>query len=200
VNISVRHHHHCTRRLLASGLAVGAAGVVAACSSASSSGGAAGAATGAAASAASGVAGTSAASVTISTKNVPGVGTVLVNGKGQTLYLLTSEQNGNITCTTANGCTQVWPETTVASGTKATAGSGVQSALLGTVKDASGNLEVTYNHWPVYTFSGDAGPGVAHGQGLVSFGGTWYVLTAAGNPATSGQTSTSPSPGAGNGY
>jgi hypothetical protein len=74
------------------------------------------------------------------------------------------------------------------------------AVLLGAVKDASGNLEVTYNHWPLYTFSGDAGPGVAHGQGLVSFGGTWYVLTAAGNPATSGQTSTSPSPGGGNGY
>jgi hypothetical protein len=33
----------------------------------------------------------------------------------------------------------------------------------GTVKDAGGNLEVTYNHWPLYTFSGDSGPGVAGG-------------------------------------
>jgi predicted lipoprotein with Yx(FWY)xxD motif len=218
VKISVgRLHHHSARRLLASGLAVGAAAVVAACSSSSSGSAAgsatsaagsaasaatsaAGSATGAAASAASAPASAAAAGVTISAKSVPGAGTVLVNGQGRTLYLLTSEQNGKITCTTANGCTQVWPEITVASGTTATAGSGVQSSLLGTVKDASGNLEVTYNHWPLYTFSGDAGPGVAHGQRLVSFGGTWYVLTAAGNPATTGQTGTSPSPGGGNGY
>ena len=35
--------------------------------------------------------------------------------------------------------------------------------LLGTVTDASGDLEVTYNHWPLYTFVKDSGPGTAHG-------------------------------------
>jgi predicted lipoprotein with Yx(FWY)xxD motif len=129
---------------------------------------------------------------------VPGVGTVLVNAQGQTLYLLTSEKGGKITCTAANGCTQAWPETVVSSGTAATAGSGVQSSLLGTVKDASGNLEVTYNHWPLYTFSGDSGPGVAKGQGISNFGGTWYVLNSSGNPVTSTQSASSS--GGGNGY
>jgi predicted lipoprotein with Yx(FWY)xxD motif len=162
------------RRLLAGSLAVGAAVTVAACGSSSS--------------------GTAA---TISTKSVPGVGTVLVNAQGQTLYLLTSEKSGKITCTASNGCTRVWPETTLASGTTApTAGSGVQSSLLGMVKDASGNLEVTYNHWPLYTFSGDSGPGVAKGQGITNFGGTWYVLNASGKPVTRSQASSS----AGGGY
>jgi predicted lipoprotein with Yx(FWY)xxD motif len=129
----------------------------------------------------------------VSAKNVPGVGTVLVNGKGQTLYLLTSEKGGKITCTASNGCLQVWPETNLPSGaTAAKAGPGVQSSLLGTVKDADGKAEVTYNGWPLYTFSGDSGAaGVAHGQGLTSFGGTWYVLNAAGNPVT-GQAGSSP--------
>jgi len=126
------------------------------------------------------------AAITISVKSVPGVGTVLVNGQGQTLYMLTSEKNGKITCTQANGCTQAWPETVLPNGaTAATVGSGVQSSLLGTVKDASGNLEVTYNRWPLYTFAGDSGPGVAKGQGLTSFGGIWYVLNGSGNPVTS---------------
>ena len=117
---------------------------------------------------------------------MPGVGTVLVNGQGQTLYLLTSEQGGKITCTKASGCTKFWPETLLASGvTAAKAGSGVQASMLGTVTDASGNLEVTYNHWPLYTFVKDSGPGMAHGQGLMGFGGTWYVLNASGNPVTS---------------
>jgi predicted lipoprotein with Yx(FWY)xxD motif len=179
--------------LLAGGLALGAAVTVAACGSSSSS--TAGASPGS--SAPAGV--SSAASATISTKSVPGVGTVLVNGQGQTLYMLTSEKGGKITCTQANGCTQAWPETLLTNGaTAAKAGSGVQSSLLGTVKDASGNLEVTYNHWRLYTFSGDSGPGAAKGQGLTSFGGTWYVLNGSGNPVTS--PSGNASPGGGYGY
>ena len=175
--------------LLAGGLALGTAATVAACGSSSSST----AAGSPASSAPSGA--SSAASATLSATSVPGVGTVLVNGQGQTLYMLTSEKGGKITCTQANGCTQAWPETLLTSGvTTAKAGHGVQASLLGTVRDASGNLEVTYNHWPLYTFSGDSGPGAAKGQGLTSFGGTWYVLNGSGNPVTSG------SSGGGNGY
>ena len=180
--------------LLAGGLALGTAATVAACGSSSSS------TTAGSPSSSAPTGASSAASVTISAKSVPGVGTVLVNGQGQTLYMLTSEKGGKITCTQANGCTQAWPETLLTSGaTAATAGSGVQSSLLGTVKDASGNLEVTYNHWPLYTFSGDSGPGAAKGQALTSFGGTWYVLNGSGNPVTSSQSGTASS-GGGNGY
>ena len=193
---SNRLHRPAGRRLLLAGLTVGAVAAVAACGSSSSS---------TASSSSSGVpAGASSAAGTISAKNVPGVGTVLVNGQGQTLYLLTSEKGGKITCTAANGCTKAWPETMLTSGMSgAAAGGGVQSMLLGTVKDASGNVEVTYNHWPLYTFSGDSGPGVAKGQGLASFGGTWYVLNTAGNPVTSGQTqpgTSSSSTGGSGGY
>jgi len=180
--------------LRAGGLALGTAATVAACGSSSSSTAAGSSGSSAPAHA------SSAASAAISAKSVPGVGTVLVNGQGQTLYMLTSEKGGKITCTQANGCTQAWPETLLANGaTTAKAGSGVQSSLLGTVKDASGNLEVTYNHWPLYTFSGDSGPGVAKGQALTSFGGTWYVLNGSGNPGTSSQLGNASS-GGGNGY
>ena len=179
--------------LLAGGLALGTAATVAACGSSSST--AAGAAGSSAPAGAS-----STASATISATRVPGVGTVLVNGQGQTLYMLTSERGGKITCTQANGCTQAWPETLLTNGaTTAKAGSGVQSSLLGTVKDASGNLEVTYNHWPLYTFSGDSGSGVAKGQALTSFGGTWYVLNGSGKPVTSSPSGNASS-GGGNGY
>jgi predicted lipoprotein with Yx(FWY)xxD motif len=179
--------------LLAGVLALGTAGAVAACGSSSSSTAAGSPGSIAPAGAAS------AASATISTKSVSGVGTVLVNGQGQTLYMLTSEKGGKITCTQANGCTQAWPETLLNGGAATVkAGRGVQSSLLGTVKDASG-LEVTYNHWRLYTFSGDSGSGVAKGQGLTSFGGTWYVLNASGHPVTS-RPSGNTSSGGGNGY
>jgi len=188
---NVRHRHGQLKRwLLAGGLALGTAATVAACGSSSSS-------TAAGSPGSSAPAGASpAASATISAKSVPGVGTVLVNGQGQTLYMLTSEKGGKITCTQANGCTQAWPETLLTHGaTTAKAGSGVRSSLLGTVKDASGNLEVTYNHWPLYTFSGDSGPGVAKGQALTSFGGTWYVLNGSGNPVTTSQSGNASSGG-----
>jgi predicted lipoprotein with Yx(FWY)xxD motif len=195
VKISVNRPHHLPgRRLFPISLALGAAAAAAACSSSSSS-------TSATAPTSSAPASASAASVTISAKSVPGVGNVLVNGQGLTLYMLTSEKGGKkLTCTVSNGCTKVWPEIVVPTGTKATAGSGVQSALLGTVTGAAGGPLVTYNGWPLYTFEGDSGPGMAKGQGLTNFGGTWYVLNAAGTPVTSSPgASSSPSVGA-NGY
>jgi predicted lipoprotein with Yx(FWY)xxD motif len=173
--------------LLAGGLALGTAAAVAACGSSPSSSSAPADAS-------------SAASATVSAKSVPGVGIVLVDGQGQTLYMLTSEKGGKITCTQANGCTQAWPETLLSNGAMtAKAGSGVQSSLLGAVKDANGNLEVTYNHWWLYTFAGDSGPGAAKGQGLTSFGGTWYVLNGSGNPVTSSPSGNASS-GGGYGY
>jgi predicted lipoprotein with Yx(FWY)xxD motif len=175
--------------LLAGGLALGTAVSAAACGSSSS--GTAASSPGSSA---------PAAAATISTKSVHGVGTVLVNGQGRTLYMLTSEKGGKNTCTQANGCTQAWPETLLANGvTTAKAGSGVQSSLLGTVKNTSGHLEVTYNHWRLYTFAGDSGPGAAKGQGLSSFGGTWYVLNGSGNPVTASPSGNASS-GGGNGY
>jgi predicted lipoprotein with Yx(FWY)xxD motif len=125
---------------------------------------------------------------------VSGLGTVLVNQKGQTLYMLTSEKGGKITCTASNGCLHAWPEINLPSGvTAAKAGSGVQSSLLGTVKGGAGKTEVTYNGWPLYTFIGDSSAGMAKGQGLNNFGGIWYVLNTSGNPVTAKTASSSSS-------
>lgn len=122
-------------------------------------------------------------STNISTASVSGLGTVLVNGAGMTLYTLSSEAGGKLTCTDDNGCTKVWPDTELPSGTtSATAGGSAQSSQLGTVKAASGNLYVTYGGFPLYTYSGDTGPAQSHGQGITSFGGTWYAIAASGQP------------------
>jgi predicted lipoprotein with Yx(FWY)xxD motif len=131
--------------------------------------------------------------VTIATADVAGVGNVLVNAKdGRTLYLLTSEQGGKITCTEDNGCTKVWPATELPSGvTAATAGKGVDAAKLGTVKSEDGDLYVTYGGYPLYEFSKDSGPAEAKGQGISSFGGTWWVISPAGTPVTAASSATS---------
>jgi predicted lipoprotein with Yx(FWY)xxD motif len=201
VSITVRPFARAPgRRLLGGSLLAGVAITVAACGASSSTTGSGSGSSPSSGSASSAPAGASTSAVTISAKSVPGVGTVLVNGQGRTLYLLNSEKGGKITCTDANGCTKIWPDTELPKGmTAAKAGSGVQASLLGTVKSDSGALYVTYNGWPLYTFSGDSGSGAAHGQGITSFGGTWYALTSSGN-AASGQAASSPSSGGGGGY
>jgi predicted lipoprotein with Yx(FWY)xxD motif len=203
VSITVHTHSAASaRRLLGIGVISVAAVTVAACgaSSSGSSGAASGASSaasssspssaGSASSGGSTNAGAAAAAATVSAKSVSGLGTVLVNQKGQTLYMLTSEKGDKIACMASSGCLHAWPEVDLPSGTKApTAGSGVKASLLGTVKGATGQTEVTYNGWPLYTFIGDTSAGSAKGQGLTNFGGTWYVLNTAGNPVTAKATS-----------
>ena len=143
--------------------------------------------------------GPSKASVTVSAADVVGVGRVLVNGEGRTLYLLSSEKGGKITCTDDNGCTKMWPPSEMPSGmTGGIAGQGVQASLLGTAKGPSGDLYLTYGGWPLYTYSRDTGPARAAGQGISSFGGTWSVVSPAGAPITGAPSS--PASTAGGGY
>jgi predicted lipoprotein with Yx(FWY)xxD motif len=129
-------------------------------------------------------------------------GTVLVNGQGRTLYLLSSERGGKVTCTSSNGCTAIWPPVVLPGGvSKAVAGSGVNASQLGVAMSPSGDHYVTYNGWPLYEYAGDHA-GTANGAGITSFGGTWSPVTTSGNPASgsTGSTSTSGGGGGGGGY
>ena len=129
--------------------------------------------------------------------SVSGLGDVVVDGKGRTVYILTSNGHTNVPCTDASGCTGLWPDLPLPSGMSAAkAGTGVNASLLGTKKLSDGETYPTYNGWLMYEYSGDSGPGVAKGQGIKSFGGTWYVLNASGNPVTSSSSGS----GGGGGY
>ena len=130
---------------------------------------------------------------TVHAAAVSGVGTVLVDSTGRTLYLFTPDNQSQATC--AGACAQIWPGLDVASGTPV-AGPGVKTSLLGTTKAPNGQAQVTYDRWPLYTFSHDSGPGEAHGQGLHTFGGSWSALDPSGQMAmaTSSTPSSPPSP------
>jgi predicted lipoprotein with Yx(FWY)xxD motif len=132
---------------------------------------------------------------TVKVAAVPGLGRVLVNGQGRTLYTLSSDTGGKVTCTDANGCTKFWPDTALPRGVKhGVAGSGARASLLGTAKAIDGSLDLTYgrSHWPLYTFAGDTRPGEAKGEGITGFGGTWYAITRAGTPVVSAMVATPP--------
>ena len=119
-----------------------------------------------------------------SAANVSGLGTVLVDGKGRTVYILVSGGK-NVPCTDSSGCTNVWPDLPFPSGTSsAKAGTGATASLLASKKESDGETYPTYNGWLLYEYTGDSGPGQANGQGIKSFGGTWYVLNASGKPVT----------------
>ena len=137
----------------------------------------------------------SSSSVTVSSKSVSGVGDVLVDTKGMTLYYLQTESPGNIVCT--GGCATAWPPLLLPSGTtSATAGSGVDASKLGTITRPDGGTQVTYDGKPLYLFASDASAGQATGQGV----GGFYAVKVAGSSSGSGSGSGSGSTGSGGGY
>jgi predicted lipoprotein with Yx(FWY)xxD motif len=120
--------------------------------------------------------------VTIRVRSLPGVGTVLVNTSGYTLYMFEPDAQRRVTCT--QQCAAVWPPVKISAGERLVAGPGVRADLLGSDPDPSGGRVVTYNRWPLYTYRSDVRPGWANGQAIDLNGGYWYVMRPSGEPLT----------------
>ena len=116
----------------------------------------------------------------VNTGTVTGIGTVLVNGQGLTLYIFVpDDQRGQSTC--YHACASGWPPLRLPTGvTVPVAGGQAEPSLLGTTTRKDGGQQVTYNGWPLYSWVGDTEPGQATGQGIDSLGGYWYVLSPKG--------------------
>ena len=103
------------------------------------------------------------------------LGQILINPDGRTLYYFVPERGGMIVCTGA--CTNFWPPSVTPTGSASpVAGAGLIGKL-GVITRAGGIAQLSYNDWPLYTFSGDKAAGQTNGQGVVGFGGTWFVAT-----------------------
>jgi predicted lipoprotein with Yx(FWY)xxD motif len=109
----------------------------------------------------------------VTTKTVGGLGKILVNAQGQVLYTFT--KNGvSVPCNAS--CLTIWPAVVLSTGvTTPIGGPGV--GTLGTTT-VNGPTQVTVGGLPLYTYAGDSAPGVANGNNLTSFGGTWKVVKA----------------------
>ena len=105
-----------------------------------------------------------------------GLGRILVDGRGHTLYLFAKDKHGKSSCT--GQCAAFWPPLITAG--KPRAAAGTKASLLGTTKRPDGRLQVTYNHHPLYTFVKDTTKGQTNGEELDVFGAEWYAITAAG--------------------
>jgi predicted lipoprotein with Yx(FWY)xxD motif len=106
-----------------------------------------------------------------------GLGKILVNSQGRTLYLFGKDSGTTSACTGA--CAGNWPP--LRANGKPTLGTGADASLVGTIQRSDGKQQVTYNGHPLYLFKGDKKPGDTNGEGLTAFGGTWYVLSSSGN-------------------
>ena len=110
-------------------------------------------------------------------RSVPGLGEIVVDGKGLTLYLYAPDRQGPSQCTAF--CAQQWPPLVLPRGVdQPKAGPGVTAALLGTVRRPNGQLQETYNRWPLYLWQGDQAPGQATGQADAM--GLWYAVSVTG--------------------
>jgi predicted lipoprotein with Yx(FWY)xxD motif len=116
---------------------------------------------------------------------------IAVNSRGFAVYTLSGETVHHLECTTQQ-CFSFWPPVPAPKG-KPSAQPGIHGKL-GTLH-RMGFTQLTLNGHPLYNFSLDRTKRNATGEGIVSFGGTWHVVTAsggagAGSHSTSGTTST----------
>jgi predicted lipoprotein with Yx(FWY)xxD motif len=107
-----------------------------------------------------------------------GLGKIVVNGRGSTLYMFTRDARNKDNCLKVSGCAAVWPPLTSAG--RPVAGPGIRRALIGTIRLPSGARQVTYAGHPLYMYIADSGPGDTSYVGFSEFGGSWYALNASG--------------------
>ena len=121
-----------------------------------------------------------------------GLGKILVDSQGRTLYLFKKDSGTKSACTGA--CASAWPP--LRANGKATVGSGANASLIAITARSDGKPQVTYGGHPLYLFQGDQKAGDTNGQGVTAFGGGWFTLSAAGHQVAGKPASS----GGGNGY
>ena len=93
------------------------------------------------------------------------LGKIAVDPGGRTLYLFAADKNGTSTCSGA--CAATWPPYKV------------------------GAKQVVYHGHPLYYYAGDGKtPGSTKGEGLDTFGASWFVVDSNGKavePASHGE-------------
>lgn len=103
------------------------------------------------------------------------LGKVLADEKGKTLYLFTKDtKSGPSVC--YGGCATAWPPLLTKGAPSAA--EGVDGKKLGMTKRKDGQMQVTYNGFPVYYWFQDKAKGDWLGQDV---GSVWYMMMANGD-------------------
>jgi predicted lipoprotein with Yx(FWY)xxD motif len=112
--------------------------------------------------------------VSVNAADVAGIGSVLTDQTGKTLYVYTQDSTDPPTTKCLAQCAESWPPLLATDDLR---GKGVDSTLLGTMTRPEGTKQVTIAKQPVYTYAGDTTPGQATGQGIQN---AWFAVTPLG--------------------
>jgi predicted lipoprotein with Yx(FWY)xxD motif len=132
----------------------------------------------------------SSTSPTVSTGTTT-LGTVLTDEHGLTAYYFLPEKAGATSACDAT-CLMAWPPI-VASASAPTATSAVTGTLgvISITFNGTQVNEVTYNGWPLHTYSGDSASGQTNGQNIEN---TWFAAEPATTADETGATTGSTAP------
>ncbi|GJF30620.1 hypothetical protein KNE206_33200 [Kitasatospora sp. NE20-6] len=178
------------RTVLLTASAVAALTLVTACDSGGTAPGAAPAASAPAASApAAGSSAAAAGATALRTAAAAGLGTVVTDGAGYTLYRFDQDTAAPPASHCDGACATLWPPVPAAGDHPQL--DGVDASLVSSVTRADGTRQLTLKGWPLYRYAPDTRPGDTKGQGVK---GTWWAVTpsgakaaaASGTPATGG--------------
>jgi predicted lipoprotein with Yx(FWY)xxD motif len=112
-----------------------------------------------------------------------GLGSILTDGDGRTLYEFTADATNTSNC--SGQCLDNWPALTTDGAP--TLGDGLDAEDFGTItRDDDASTQVTFYGHPLYYFGGDTAAGDTNGQGL---SGEWYVVGADGKMIEAAATS-----------
>ena len=103
------------------------------------------------------------------------LGTFLVDGAGQTLYIFTKDTAGKPS-TCVDACATTWPPL-LASTTATIAGTGVEKSEITEIARPDGTKQVAYYGMPLYRFVKDTASGQTTGEGVNNF----YVVNPEGS-------------------
>lgn len=117
------------------------------------------------------------AATTLTVRESPEHGNYIAGGEGMSLYMFEADTQGQgeaaAETTCYDDCAEAWPPLI---GEEPQAGEGVQADLIDTIERRDGQMQVTYNGWPLYYFVRDQNPGDTTGHDVEGFGAEWYLV------------------------
>ncbi|MFE3167034.1 hypothetical protein [Streptomyces sp. NPDC059224] len=120
--------------------------------------------------------GSSALTTGVTAEAMDGIGTVVADDRGMTLYRYDKDESDPSKWTCSGTCTKTWLPVIVGDSVRT---SGVAENLLGTVH-RNGKKQLTLAGWPLYRYNGDTGARQANGQGKDA---QWYAVAPSGQKA-----------------
>ncbi|BCB87941.1 hypothetical protein Psuf_052540 [Phytohabitans suffuscus] len=111
----------------------------------------------------------------LTAKTLPRMGQVVVDQDGWVLYRFDKDTANPPASNCEDKCEKVWPPAYTDDGKPEL--SGVDESKVGVITRSDGTKQLTIGNWAVYRYIGDKKPGQWKGQAV---GGTWFVVTPAG--------------------